>query len=164
GGIEFEGRLLVRPEGGRMEIGDTLVTVSGADAATVILAGATNYVNFRDLSADPIARNDSTISAVRSRSFEELREARVADHQELSRRVSLALAPAPDSLPTDERVLHFREGIHPALAALLFRYGRYLLIASSRPGTQPANLQGIWNDSNEPAWDSKYTVNINTEM
>src|SRR5690606_8152989 len=83
GGIEFEGRLLVRPEGGRMEIGDTLVTVSGADAATVILAGATNYVNYRDLSADPIARNDSTIAAVRSRSFEELREAHVADHQEL---------------------------------------------------------------------------------
>ncbi|HEX6924265.1 MAG TPA: glycoside hydrolase family 95 protein, partial [Longimicrobiaceae bacterium] len=164
GGIEFEARLLVRPEGGRMEIGDTLVTVSGADAATVILAGATNYVNFRDLSADPIARNDSTISAVRSRSFEELREAHVADHQELFRRVSLDLGPAPDSLPTDERVLHFREGKDPALAALLFRYGRYLLIASSRPGTQPANLQGIWNDSNEPVWDSKYTVNINTEM
>ena len=83
----------------------------------------------------------------------------------LFRRVSLDLGSTPAAaLPTDERIARFDKEGDPALVALLFQYGRYLLIASSRPGGQPANLQGIWNESNTPAWDSKYTDNINTEM
>jgi alpha-L-fucosidase 2 len=164
GGMQFEARLLVRAEGGRVELGDTIATVTGANAATLILAGATSFVSYRDVSGDPIARNDRTIAAVREKSFEQLRAAHVADHQALFRRVSLDVGPGRTELPTDERVLAFKEGRDPQLAALLFQYGRYLLIASSRAGGQPANLQGIWNESNSPPWNSKWTVNINTEM
>jgi alpha-L-fucosidase 2 len=165
GGIEFEARLLVRPEGGQLVLSDTVASVTGADGVTIVLAAATNFVNYRDLSGDPRTRNDGVIAAVRSRTYPEMRAAHVADHRSLFERVALDLgASATSALPTDERVLRFRETEDPALAALLFQYGRYLLIASSRPGTQPANLQGIWNESNEPSWDSKYTVNINTEM
>jgi alpha-L-fucosidase 2 len=165
GAIKFEARLLVRPEGGTLEISDSVAVVSGADAATLILAGATNFVNYRDVSADPVARNDRTIAAVRDRSYEQLRRAHLADHQALFRRVSIDLgSTAAARLPTEERIRRYHDGQDPHLAALLFQFGRYLLIASSRAGTQPANLQGIWNASNTPPWDSKYTVNINTQM
>ena len=94
-----------------------------------------------------------------------MRDAHVADHQALFRRVSIDLGPAVEpNLPTDQRVLKYAQKEDPQLAALFFQYGRYLMIASSRPGGQPANLQGLWNDSLNPPWDSKYTVNINTEM
>jgi alpha-L-fucosidase 2 len=165
GVIEFEARLLVRHEGGRLEVSDSVATVTSADAATLILAGATNYVSYNDVSADPKARNDSTLAAVRTKSFDEIRRTHIADHQMLFQRVSLDLGSGADAeQPTDTRILNFRKTRDPSLAALLFQYGRYLLIASSRPGGQPANLQGIWNDSNTPPWDSKWTVNINTEM
>lgn len=164
GVLEFEARLLVRADGGTVEIADTLATVTDADAATLILAGATNFIRYNDVSADPIARNDRTIEAIRGRSYEQLLRDHVADHQALFERVEVDLGPGRGDVPTDERVVRFGDGEDPALAALLFQYGRYLLIASSRPGTQPANLQGIWNESNNPPWNSKYTVNINTEM
>jgi alpha-L-fucosidase 2 len=164
GVVEFEARLLVRARGGTVGLNDTSVTVTGADTATLILAGATNFVDYHDVTADPVARNDSTIAAARGKSYAQLRGAHVADHQELFRRVSLDLGTGRDSLPTDERVKRFGDGGDPGLAALFFQYGRYLLIASSRPGGQPANLQGIWNESNSPPWQSKWTVNINTEM
>jgi alpha-L-fucosidase 2 len=101
---------------------------------------------------------------VRGKSYAQLLSAHVADHQALFRRFAIDLGPGDLTRPTDQRVPRFHEGKDPQLAALLFQYGRYLLIASSRPGGQPANLQGIWNESNNPPWDSKYTVNINTEM
>jgi alpha-L-fucosidase 2 len=164
GVIEFEARLRVIADGGRVEVGDTMATVTGASSATLILAAATNYRNWRDVGADPLARNDSTLAALSAKSYAELRRAHVADHQALFRRFSIDLGPGDSSRPTDERVPRFHEGKDPQLAALFFQYGRYLLIASSRPGGQPANLQGIWNESNTPPWDSKYTVNINTEM
>jgi alpha-L-fucosidase 2 len=133
--------------------------------ATLILAGATNFKNYRDVSADPKARNDATLAALRNKSYETLRAEHIRDHQALFRRVSLDLGATPAAkLPTDQRIAAFAAGNDPALVALLFQYGRYLMIGSSRPGGQPANLQGIWNDSNKPAWDSKYTDNINTEM
>ncbi|HEV7993933.1 MAG TPA: glycoside hydrolase family 95 protein [Gemmatimonadaceae bacterium] len=165
GEITFEARLLVRAEGGRVTFTDSSTTVRGADAVTLILAGATNFVSYADVSADPVSRNDSTIQRVRARSYSSLLAAHVADHQALFRRVQLDLGPSDGAgLPTDQRVLHFKTSPDPGLAALLFQYGRYLLIASSRPGGQPATLQGLWNDSNTPPWDSKWTVNINTEM
>lgn len=165
GEISFEGRILIRPEGGTLTLGDTIATVAGADAATLIFAAATNFVDYQDLSADPRARNDSVLDALRTVGYDDLRAAHIADHRSLYDRVSLDLGEtAASRLPTIDRILRFDEGEDPALAALFFHYGRYLLIASSRAGTQPANLQGIWNDSNAPSWDSKYTVNINTEM
>src|SRR5690606_24820688 len=117
------------------------------------------------VSGDPIARNDRTIAAVRGKSYQELRRAHIADHQALFRRVAIDLGKSERrDLPTDERVLRFKDGKDPELAALFFQYGRYLLIASSRPGSQPANLQGIWNDRNNPPWESKWTTNVNVEM
>jgi alpha-L-fucosidase 2 len=101
-----------------------------------------------------------------TRPYDAVLERHVADHRSLFRRVRLDLgSPERDRLPTDERLAAVREGaVDPGLAATYFQYGRYLLIASSRPGTQPANLQGLWNDDVSPAWGSKYTININTEM
>ncbi len=164
GAIRFEARLVVKPEGGRTEARDGSVVVTGADSATLILTGATNLNNFRDITADPKARNIATLAPIERKNFASLRAEHTADHQKLFRRVSLELgAPAP-ALPTDERIRAFATGKDPELVALVFQFGRYLLIASSRPGGQPANLQGLWNESNNPAWDSKYTVNINTEM
>jgi alpha-L-fucosidase 2 len=165
GVITFEARLVVRAEGGRVTLTDTSATVQDADAVTFVLAGATNYVRYDDVSADPTARIDSTLRRLANRSFAQLRAAHVADHQALFRRVHLDLGRSDaERLPTDQRVLGSKQAPDPGLATLLFQYGRYLLIAASRPGGQPATLQGLWNESNTPAWDSKYTVNINTEM
>jgi alpha-L-fucosidase 2 len=165
GAIEFEARVLVQTEGGQVTFTDSSATVIGATSATVVLAGATNFVGYADLSADPIARNDTTIERLHTKTFSSLLDAHVTDHQSLFRRVRLELgASAGAALPTDRRVLQSKRVSDPALAALFFQYGRYLLIASSRAGGQPATLQGLWNDSNAPPWDSKWTVNINTEM
>jgi alpha-L-fucosidase 2 len=132
---------------------------------TLILTGATNFKNFRDVSADPEARDEKTLAPLRKASYESLRSAHIADYQKLYKRVAIDLGvTAAAELPTDERIKAFATGSDPQLVATVFQYGRYLLISSSRAGGQPANLQGIWNDSNHPAWDSKYTVNINTEM
>jgi alpha-L-fucosidase 2 len=122
-------------------------------------------VNFQDVSADPAGRCDAVLERVRRKSFEDLWRAHLKEHRGLFRRVTLDLGRGPgDELPTDERLRRARDADDPGLAALVFQYGRYLLIASSRPGTQPANLQGIWNESLRPPWDSKYTCNINVEM
>ena len=163
--IRFEARLAATVEGGRQAVRDGKISISGANSATLILAGATNFVNYRDVSADPKPRNTATLAAIRNQSYDALRAAHLKDHQSLFRRVSLDLSSTPAAQrPTDERIAAFAKGDDPALVALLFQYGRYLMIGSSRSGGQPANLQGIWNDSNTPAWDSKYTDNINTEM
>jgi alpha-L-fucosidase 2 len=163
--IRFEARLRAAVHGGTQQMHDGQLAVSGADFATLILTGATNFNNYQDVSAEPTARNNATLADLRDKSYETLRAEHIRDHQALFRRVSLDLGTTPAAkLPTDERIAAFATGNDPALVALLFQYGRYLMIASSRPGGQPANLQGIWNSSNSPAWDSKYTVNINTEM
>jgi alpha-L-fucosidase 2 len=163
--IRFEARLTAAVQGGKQEVRDGKIAVTGATSATLILTGATNFKNYRDVSADPVARNTAALAALRNKPYEILRTEHIRDHQSLFRRVSLDLGTTPAAnLPTDERIAAFAKGDDPALVALLFQYGRYLMIGSSRPGGQPANLQGIWNDSNNPAWDSKYTDNINTEM
>jgi alpha-L-fucosidase 2 len=169
GAIRFEARLLVRAEGGQVTVGDTLATVTGADVVTLVLAGATNYVNYHDVSGDPAARTAATLAAVRETPWARLLARHVADHQALFRNATINLGASDPSVreqPTDVRVERFASQRDPELVALLFQYGRYLLIASSRPGGggQPANLQGIWNATNNPPWGSKYTVNINTEM
>lgn len=167
GAIRFEARLLVRAAGGRVSLADTMASVSDADSVTLILVGATNYVRYDDVSGDPTARNDSTLGRLRGVPFERLLSDHLRDYRQLFRRVSIDLgrsAPAVAAAPTDHRLARFASQSDPELVALLFQYGRYLLIASSRPGGQPANLQGLWNDSNRPPWGSKWTVNVNTEM
>jgi alpha-L-fucosidase 2 len=163
--IRFEARVLVASEGGRIEAQGNGVAVTGANAATLLLTGATNFKNYKDVSADPKQRNDEVFRAARNKSYDSLLAGHITDYQRLFRRVSLDLGSTPAANdPTDVRIRNFASGDDPGLVALLFQYGRYLLISSSRPGGQPANLQGLWNESNNPPWGSKYTVNINTEM
>jgi len=165
GALRYEAQLAVRIEGGRVELSDGAATVTGADAATLVLAAATSYVNYRDVSADPRERCEGRLAAVAEKSYDSLRAAHTEDHRRLFRRVSLDLgSTAAADNDTDVRVREFKKAHDPHLATLLFQYGRYLLIASSRAGSQPVNLQGIWNESLRPPWDSKWTVNINTEM
>jgi len=163
--IRFEARLKVFVDGGKAEVSDESIVVSGADAATLLLVGATNYKGYEDVTADPAARCAATLKALGDKRYDAIRKQHVADHQKLFRRVSLDLGKTPAAdRPTDVRIKTFAESDDPHLAALYFQFGRYLMIAGSRPGSQPLNLQGIWNESTTPPWDSKYTVNINTEM
>ena len=163
--LKYEARLDARAKGGSVTVADGRVTVSGADSATLLLAAATSFRNFRDVTADPAAQCAATLKAVGDKSYDAIRKAHVADHRRLFRRVSLDLGGrgAP-GVPTDRRIKAFARSDDPQLAALYFQYGRYLMIAGSRPGSQPLTLQGIWNESTSPPWESKYTVNINTEM
>jgi len=164
GSIKFEARLKVSLEGGSATVTDDAIEVKGANAATLLLAGATNYKDFEDLSADPAARCKEALEAVAEKKYDAIRNDHVADHQALFRRVVLDLGTSNATrLPTDRRLTAFNEE-DPQLAALYFQFGRYLMIAGSRPGSQPLNLQGLWNESTSPPWESKYTININTEM
>jgi alpha-L-fucosidase 2 len=167
GRLTYEARLQARAEGGRVAVDYRTLRVEGADAVTLLLAAATNFVHYRDVSADPSARVAAALQPALRRGYDDLRRDHEAEHQRWFRRVRLALGPAtPDAAarPTDQRLQRFADGADPDLAALYYQYGRYLLIASSRPGTEPANLQGIWNDNPNPWWDAKYTVNINLPM
>lgn len=165
GAIRFEARLRARNDGGTVKAANSTITVTDADAVTLILTAATNYVDWNDTSADPAARVSGHLAMVEGKGFDKLRERHVADHSALFDRVSLDLGTtlAADR-PTDERVERFQQADDPALVTLFYQFGRYLMIAGSRPGGQPLTLQGPWNDSLRPAWQSKYTININTEM
>ena len=165
GKLRYEARLRAVPEGGSLIVDDTDLIIRNADAVTIYLAAATNFVNYKNVSADPNQRVGVALKSIEEKSFEEIKEAHLKEHQRLFRRVAIDLGSTPNSfLPTDERLRKFDGENDPNLAALCFQFGRYLLISSSRPGTQPANLQGIWNQSMNPSWDSKYTTNINLEM
>jgi alpha-L-fucosidase 2 len=165
GALKFQARVKVIADGGSLRADGQQLHVSGARSALVLIAAATSFQKYNDVSGDPDALNRATIAAASGKTYDQLYAAHTAEHQRLFRRVSLDLGRTPAAdLPTDERVRGFATGNDPALASLFFQYGRYLLISSSRPGTQPANLQGIWNDSLTPPWGSKYTININTEM
>jgi len=165
GRLKFEARLRVVAEGGKVIVTDDAVTVEGADSAVLILAAATSFSNYHDITADPAARCEAALKAVAKKTFDAMLKAHVEDHQRLFRRVSLDLGgDGAANEPTNTRLKALKDRDDPQLAALFFQFGRYLLIASSRPGGQPANLQGIWNDKMNPPWGSKWTVNINTEM
>ncbi len=165
GALRFAARLRVVPQGGSTAVENGAVGVRGADSVTLFLAAATSFRSYKDVGGDPDATTTRQIAGVGRRSFESLRRSHTTDHQRLFKRVTLDLGTTPASRrPTDERIASFAAGNDPQLATLYFQFGRYLLISSSRPGTQPANLQGIWNEQMKPPWESKYTININTEM
>jgi alpha-L-fucosidase 2 len=167
-GMRFEARLKVLAEGGEVTAEGNTLRVKGARAATILLVAATGYRGFDrepDLSAEQIGGLCETqLDAAMKFSWAELRARHVADHQKLFRRTALRLSTTTSDLPTDERLRAFKGMSDEGLLALYFHYGRYLLIASSRPGTQPANLQGIWSDQLRPPWSSNWTININTQM
>ena len=158
-GVKFHGVLQVLPEGGTIRVAGTEVRVENANAATLVFAAATNFRY-----SDPATKCDRDLIAAK-RPYARLRSAHVIDHQRLFRRVEFNLGAPVPNLPTDERLKRVQAGeADVALEAIFFQFGRYLLIASSRPRTMAANLQGKWNDQLQPSWDSKYTININTEM
>ena len=165
GALKFQARARVLAQGGSTMADANAVSVKGADSVMLLVAAATSYKSFNDVSGDPEALTKNCLTAAAKKPFDALRQAHATEHQQLFRRVKLDLGTtAASQRPTDERIREFANGGDPQLAALYFQFGRYLLLSSSRPGSQPANLQGIWNESMTPPWGSKYTININTEM
>jgi len=150
---------------GKTVCSDGTISVVDANAATLIVSIATNYVNYHDVSGNPDAINAERIAAASTKSFRTLLNSHVDAYSEQFDRVKLTL-PSDEGakLPTDQRVAHFAGSKDMGMVALMFNFGRYLLISSSQPGGQPATLQGIWNNCVNSPWDSKYTININTEM
>ncbi|MBN2589767.1 MAG: glycoside hydrolase family 95 protein [Sedimentisphaerales bacterium] len=140
-------------------------SVEGADSAIILIASATNYKNYNDVTGNPEALASAIIKKASAKSYDALLKAHLDDYQEIFNRVSLDLGTSEDAkLPTDQQIRNFPQSNNPALVTVYFQYGRYLLIGSSREGSQPANLQGVWNSDMSPSWDSKYTININAEM
>lgn len=163
-GISFRSELLIQTDG-KVSGKDGVLDVESAAWAVILLAAATSFASYRAIDADP-GRCRAVLSAAAEKGWDVLKERHRADFSGLMNRVQLSLGDGRSDLPTDQRLASLREGgpDDPGLAALYFQYGRYLLASSSRPGCQPANLQGIWNKDTAPAWGSKWTVNINTEM
>jgi alpha-L-fucosidase 2 len=167
GRLRYEGRVRARVGGGTAEVDYRTLRVRNADEVVLLFAAATSFVSYRDVSADPAERVRTVLSSVEDRTWGAIRADHVREHRSWFDRVELSLGASTSGsqdLPTDDRIARFAEAADPGLAALYYQFGRYLLIASSRPGTQPANLQGIWNDDPNPWWDSKYTININLPM
>lgn len=165
GRVDFESRLKIVPEGGHLSSTDHSLTLSGANSATLYLSIATNFVNYQDVSADEHQRAINYLAQAEKKDYQDLKQDHSAFYRNYFNRVSLDLG-LTDSInnPTDVRIKDFATGNDPALAALYYQFGRYLLISSSQPGGQAANLQGIWCKDLTPPWKSAYTVNINTEM
>ena len=169
GKLTYEARLFARTDNqhGTVTVDRRTLRVAGADTVTIVLAAATSFVNYHDVSGNPAERVRAVLDRARAREYGALRRDHMSEHARWFERVQLMLAgTAPDvlALPTDERIARYATAPDPQLAALYYQFGRYLLMASSRPGTEAANLQGIWNDNPNPWWDAKYTININLPM
>jgi alpha-L-fucosidase 2 len=162
-GVRFAAALQAVAEGGRVRTDGDALVVEDATAVTLFLTAATDVKH-----PSPADAAKQTLAAAVAKPFARLRADHVADYHKLFNRVTLAFTGAAESgagKPTDERLKAVASGAaDPQLLALYFQFGRYLLISSSRPGTMAANLQGIWNDSLAPPWESKYTININIQM
>jgi len=164
GETRFEARLKVVAKGGEVSASDRGLAISGADSVMLILVGASSYVNYRDISGNSAEICKSRLDAINGKTYSKLRKVHVADYQKLFNRCSLDLGITDSAkIATNKRLKNFGPE-DPQLATLFFQYGRYLMISCSRPGGQPSNLQGLWNEKKNPPWDSKYTININTEM
>ncbi len=166
-GVQYYSELLAVSTDGTTATKDNALTVSNATAVTLFLDCATSYryPAGEALMRQAVVRN---ILAAASRPYAELRARHIVDHQRYFRRTAITIGPSEDAngnIATDKRIAKIKAGAEdPGLLGIYFQYGRYLLIASSRPGTLAANLQGIWNESVDPPWGSKYTVNINIQM
>ena len=165
GKIRFKGIARVKPDGGKLSSTDSTLFINGADRVTIYISIATNFNRYDDISGD---ENESTLRHLDNaskKSFSEILKSHINEYQKYYNRVKLELGTTDAAkLPTDVRLKNFHKNNDPQFVALYFQFGRYLLISSSQPGGQPANLQGIWNHKMKPPWDSKYTININAEM
>jgi len=165
GGVKFEVIAKIITTGGNVSPNDSVLTVTGANDATIYISIGTSFNNYKDISGKAEERVSDYLNSALKKNYDQILNDHITDFQKYFKRVNLDLG-VTDSVknPTDIRLERFARGNDPQLVSLYFQFGRYLLISSSRPGGQPANLQGIWNDQLTPPWDSKYTVNINTEM
>jgi len=165
GKIRFQSLVKLQAEGGKVTSSDSTVSVSAANAVTIYISIATNFVNYHDVSANEETRAKTYLDKAMLKPYSQLLAAHIAAYKKYFDRVKLNLG-TTDSVKnsTNIRIRDFANGNDPQLVSLYFQFGRYLLISSSQPGGQPANLQGIWNDKQSPPWGSKYTININTEM
>jgi alpha-L-fucosidase 2 len=165
GAVKFQALANFKAEGGSISAINSTITVANADAVTLCLSIGTNFNNYKDLSGNEADRAEQIIALALKKTYAVLLKNHINAYQQLFHRVRLDLGKTEAvKNPTDQRIIDFAKGNDPQLAALYFQFGRYLLISSSQPGGQPANLQGIWNDKMNPPWGSKYTININTEM
>ncbi len=171
GQLTAEARITVSTEGETVD-GSKSITVCNATTATIYIVAATNFIDYQNISGDPTAKNLQTMTSLKGKSYEQLRDRHIKAYQAQYDRVSLTLGQSAASadgtscLPTDQRLAAFAKngGTDLDMVSLMMQYGRYLLISSSQPGGQPANLQGVWNGKMDAPWDSKYTININAEM
>ena len=165
GKVEFNAVTGLKIKNGKTSRTATSIMVENADEAVLMVSIATNFNSYQDLNGDEVKRAKEFLDAGIDKDYEVLKSDHIKEYQELFNRVILDFGKTEASKqPTDERLVNFRNTQDPSFVALYFQYGRYLLISSSQPGGQPANLQGIWNQNMNPAWDSKYTININAEM
>ena len=167
GVIEVETQSQVIAEGGKVSLTDKYISVEHATAATLYIAAATNFVNYHNVKRNESKKASALLAGAMKKEYSEALKAHTDYYQSQFNRVSLSLGGENTKTARQEtvkRIAGFSQGNDPALAALMFQYGRYLLISSSQPGGQPANLQGIWNHQLNAPWDGKYTININTEM
>ena len=150
---------------GQINISGNSIEVRGADDVTFYLTAATSFKNYKDVSGNPDLNCRQALAGLKNKNYEGVKAASIKDYKKYFNTFSIDLGHSDaENLPTDERIVKFKNSTDPALLALYVQYGRYLLISSSRPGTQAANLQGIWNNLLTPPWGSKYTTNINLEM
>lgn len=165
GQVKFNAIAKILNKGGKTEVSENGISVSNANEVTILISIATNFTDYKTLNTDEVSKSKKYIEASEQKSFNTLLKNHLVSYQKYFKRVDLDLGTSDASKnPTDVRIKNFANSYDPELVALYYQFGRYLLISSSQPGGQPANLQGIWNNSNKPAWDSKYTININTEM
>ncbi|MGV3539124.1 MAG: glycoside hydrolase family 95 protein [Rufibacter sp.] len=165
GKVRFQARVQPKVKGGKISATADALQITNADEAVIYVSMGTNFKNYHDLSGDEAAKAANFLNKALKKKYGKAKSAHVAHYQNYFNRMSLDLGTtAAAQKPTNVRLAEFAKANDPQLVALYFQFGRYLLISSSQPGGQPANLQGIWNDKLNPSWDSKYTVNINTEM
>jgi alpha-L-fucosidase 2 len=165
GMVKFKGIVRIKPSGGTLTATDTSLTIKNADDATIYISIATSFINYHDITGNENRKAADYLEKAWPKSYSAILPAHIAAYQKYFNRVKLDLGTTEaSSLPTDERLKKFNSVNDPQFVTLYFQYGRYLLISSSQPGGQAANLQGIWNDRINPPWDSKYTININAEM
>jgi len=163
-GMRFAAVLKVLPDGGSVRAEDGHLEISGANSVTILFSNATSFRDYHDISGDAFATAREYLQRASRHSYDDLRLRHVEDFNRLFSRVQLNLGENRSTESTDLRIKSFAANDDPSLLALYYEFGRYLLISSSRPGGQPANLQGIWNEDLRPAWSSKWTTNINLEM
>jgi alpha-L-fucosidase 2 len=165
GKLRYEARIKAVNEGGTVNTEGVDLNIENANAVTLYFAAATNFVNYKDVSANPHQRVDAYFKQIEGKPYKAILDAALVDYKKYFDRVSLKLPATENSfLSLPKRIEKIETNPDPSLSALSYNFGRYLMIASSRQGTEPANLQGIWNDDMNPSWDAKYTTNINTQM